>query len=123
MECREPSTQCSLRGTLIICIECAECSVVAAGLMSCLWICKTSCPATTSRLLHLDSLQRYDRRKFALRFSGCVVGTYRLESGSAHVAILASGALLAGAAGRDVRVVGLLAVGHSGCSGYEGRFV
>lgn len=36
-----------------------------------------------------------------------------MESGSAHVAILASSSLLAaGAAGRNVRVVRLLAVGH-----------
>lgn len=48
--------------------------------------------------------------------------TYRLKSGSAHVAILACSALLAaGAAGRDVRVVGLLAVGHGGCSGCQRR--
>lgn len=52
-----------------------------------------------------------------------VVVTYRLESGSAHVAILALGALLAGGAGRNVRVVGLLAVGHCGGSGCRRRVI
>jgi hypothetical protein len=105
---------------MAVLLHCLQCFFVTAGLMSCPWIFDTSSSAkATAILLLLDAASVANVRCTLLRVDEI---TYRLESGCAHVAILALAGLAAGAAGRDVRVVGLLAVGHCVCGGCERRF-